>query len=94
LNQRSAQHKQKQRLELIHLVLVDDGIDEKSCGVRQHQGRDPVDHHQEKPEREQPTPGTHQLPDFRQDGAQSLDLGFFIGCFRVCTQSLVGLRRG
>ncbi len=74
------------------MVLVDDGIDEESGGIRQDERRDTVDDHQEKPEREQISPGTHQLPNYRQDGAQSFDFRFVLGCFKVCTQSTVGLR--
>jgi signal transduction histidine kinase len=77
-------------------MVCDDCVDKELGRIRQHQGRDPINNHQPKTERKQPTARVHQLPDFWKDRAQPLDLGFFLfwSCFRVCTQSLLGLRPG
>jgi len=75
------------------VVLVDDRVDQEPAGVWQHEGGDAVDHHQHEAERQQPTPGTHQLPDFRQDGPESLDLGGLRQLFGIRTQLVIGLRQ-
>ena len=74
------------------MVLSDNGIDQKPAGIGQHQPGNTVDDHQDKAQREQTAPGTHQGPDLRQNSAESLDFGGFLGWFRVGIQSLVGLR--
>ena len=74
-------------------MLVDDGIDQELCGIRQDQGGDPVDEHQYESQGEQAAPWAHQLPDFRQHRAEPLDFRRLLGLLGRRTQSLIGLRK-
>ena len=47
-------------------MLADDVVHQIFCGGRQDQAADAVDHHQQEPQREQPTPRPDQRPDLRQ----------------------------
>ncbi len=64
-------------------------INQKFRGIRQHESGDLIDHHQQKAQREQSAARTHQLPDFRPNGLQSLDLRGFRSFFGWRTQSIV-----
>ncbi len=71
------------------LMLRHHVVDQEFRGIRQHEARELVDHHQHKAQGEQSAPRTHQLPDFRPNGLQSLDLRGLRGFFGWRTQSTV-----
>ena len=93
LDQRCPQHHQHKPIKQVKGVLGDDVIEQELGGVGKNKAGDPVNNHQQKADAQQANARTGQLPNDRENGAQSLNFWGLLGCFRVCTQSLIGLRQ-
>ena len=93
LDDRGQQHKAHEPLQPRQMMLVDDVVDQELRGGGQHEAGEPVDHHQHEAQREQRAARAHQLPDFRPDCLQPLEIRWLLNFFCWRTQSVVGLRR-
>ena len=74
-------------------MLGDHLIDQGFGGVRQHKSCNLIDDHQQEAQSEQGAARTHQLPDFRPDRLQPLEIRWLLSFFCRWTQSVVGLRQ-
>ena len=61
--------KEHEWLQQLGVSLDDDAVDQVARGVRQHQSGNPVDCHQQEPERKQSPSRPDQLPYQGQNGA-------------------------